>query len=71
MLTYLFVKMKLKKMIPKNSLKRLRLIKVEIRLAQLIVGGILVSLGRIRIRQSVMVATKLLCVVEENMELHI
>ena len=71
MLTYLFVKMKLKKMIPKNSLKRLRLIKVEIRLAQLIVGGILVSLGRIRIRQSVMVATKFLRVVEENMELHI
>jgi len=45
MLTYYFVKMKLRKMVLKNSLKQLTMIKGEIRLAQLIVRDILVRLG--------------------------
>lgn len=44
MLTYLFMKVKSRKMILKNILKQLRMIKGEIRLIQLIVGSILLRL---------------------------
>jgi len=72
MFTYPFMKMKLRMMILKSNLKRFRLRKGKLRLTRLIVGGILLSLRWIRMGkkgQSVMVATRYLCVVEETMEL--